>query len=85
MDSRVGGEIRVRGYARSLSPAHSQKIARGHNIKNAIKWEDTKHTDYGMCIKNNLYKIYLKPPKKPSVTAFNSYSKLRACEILMPM
>jgi len=31
-DSRVGGEIPVRGYARSLSPAHSQKITRGHNI-----------------------------------------------------
>jgi len=36
-DSRVGGEIPVRGYARSLSPAHSQKITRGHNILNAIK------------------------------------------------
>jgi len=31
-DSMVGGEIRVRGYGRSLSPGHSQKIARGHNI-----------------------------------------------------
>jgi len=31
-DSRVGGEIQVHGYARSLSPAHSQKITKGHNI-----------------------------------------------------
>jgi len=38
-DPRVGGEIRVHGYARSLSPAHSQKITRGHNIWNAIKRE----------------------------------------------
>jgi len=30
-DLRVGGEIRFRGYARSLSPAHSQKKPRGHN------------------------------------------------------
>jgi len=40
-DSRVGHEIRVRGYARSLSPAHSQKITRSHNILNSIKREDS--------------------------------------------
>jgi len=31
-DSKVVDEIRVRGYARSFSSAHSQKITRGHNI-----------------------------------------------------
>jgi len=31
-DSWVGGEIWVRRHARPLSPAHSQKIKRGHNI-----------------------------------------------------
>jgi len=62
----------VRGYARLLSPAHSLKIRRGHDIWNTIKREDSvgnqKHwlwDEYTLAIKNNSYKIHLKPPKKP--------------------